>query len=462
MNYQNEMPIDSDYQITNTTSSSASHGKNKIKKRRKRKTPNKNQIKNLSKINFEKFIPSDLTYDTNLTSENNYENYEKDNYTNFDYISPEADRYIYNNIYEKDYNATNNDYDFTIEELFEEMVIKVDDYFQNTINELVDNFCYDLLYILDDSTYIDEIVDDFCEEINDDLKNLFNEINEKDIPQMDFYEEDAEAIFEPFSDPFFIVFLDAHDYSEEPPKIICNKLRNVRAKVSSLSRETRKKLENSYLNLTSQLSQLDEIQNSIDRILIQNKDNYSHLEDLSNQHYKYLCKSKMLEAQLDTISIKSNFFTKTSNLIQKDFDNFTKEDVKTNIQILSRDVQDFLDDQNSFKSDILNKQSQLKKLRNKSNEKYKDFSFLSEIVKNNLDKLSSISSFDLDLESKIDQKSDLLAPKSVQLRSFDESSFLDFKIKCQKVRMDKEKYLDESQVFLNSIKDENLLFNKGT
>lgn len=234
-------------------------------------------------------------------------------------------------------------------------------------------------------------------------------------------------------------------------------MRKLRSKIQSISRETRKKLENSHLNLTTQLAQIDEIQNLIDRISIQNKSYLNHLTELGQQNYKYLCQSKLLEAEIESISIKSNFLTTTSNIVKKDFDNYTNDDVKTNIEILEKEVQSLLDDQNSFKKELFEKHSQLKKYRNNSNETYKDFVFINGIIHSNLDKYISLSSFNSDVES---LKNDNLEPKSVQLRSFEASSFLDFKLKCQKSRMDKEKFLEESQIFIESIKDDNLFYSR--
>lgn len=432
----------SDFQTDALDSVPINQGQSKTKKRRKRKAskqnPNINQA--LKKINIEQFISSDHSNDINSYSGQISEK-------NF---SPAYD-------YNQDFKMISNEYDFTIEELFEEMVCKVGDYFQDSINDLIDNFCYDLLYILDDNSYMEETVDNFCDELMDELKSFFKKVTEKDIPITNFEEEDADSIFEPFSDPFFEVFLDAHDFSEEPPKTTYNNLRKLRSKIQSISRETRKKLENSHLNLTTQLAQIDEIQNLIDRISIQNKSYLNHLTELGQQNYKYLCQSKLLEAEIESISIKSNFFTTTSNIVKKDFDNYTNDDVKTNIEILEKEVQSLLDDQNSFKKELFEKHSQLKKYRNNSNETYKDFVFINGIIHSNLDKYISLSSFNSDVES---LKNDNLEPKSVQLRSFEASSFLDFKLKCQKSRMDKEKFLEESQIFIESIKDDNLFYSR--
>ena len=387
-----------DYPINDSASEPINIEQTKIKKRRKRKSskqnPNLNQ--KLKKINIEQFISSDHTYDMNTYSDKKYENDE--NYENYENYYPEIEQYGYNNFYENGFNSNNNDYDFTIEELFEEMVCKVGDYFQNSINELIDNFCYDLLYILDDSSYIDDIVDSFCEELIDELKYFFQNENEKELPQIVFDEEDAESIFEPFSDPFFAVFLDAHDFSVDPPKSIYNKLRNIRSKVSIVSRETRKKLENSHINLTTQINQIDEIQNLIDRISIQNNSNLKHLEEIRKQNYTYLCQSKQLETEIELISIKSDFYSKTTNLIKKDYENYTNEDVKTSIELLGKNIQNYLDDQNSFKKDLSIRQAQLKKCRNNSNEIYHDFVFINGVVRSNLDKFLAYSNFSLDID----------------------------------------------------------------
>ncbi|KAK8866993.1 hypothetical protein M9Y10_009962 [Tritrichomonas musculus] len=379
------MKSEEDYSTNDGISSSSNFAKRKVKKHKKRKTPKKGSSskKPMTKINLDQFISSDAAYnekgvsDENFRDDNSYYQYNE----NGDYMN--YGRFEKNNDYYDDqfYNAEKG-YDFTVEELFEEMVCKVGDYFQDATNDLIDNFCCDLLYLLDDNRYIEECVDSFCDEIINEVKIIFDEVKENEFPQNDFNEDDADLIFEPFSDPFFAAFLDAFDFSNMPIKPTSNKIRKIRTKVSSIARVTKEKLENSYFNMTLQLNEIDEIQNSINRILIQNDANIITYEGLKKQNYKYLCQLNLLETQIELIGLKTNFYSHSSPQGKIDINSVSREDVNASIQVLSKDIQFYLNDQTSLKKIISDKQIQLKKYRNDVQEMHNDFYFINGMMNN--------------------------------------------------------------------------------
>ncbi|OHS99252.1 hypothetical protein TRFO_08500 [Tritrichomonas foetus] len=430
---------------------------NDTRNRKRRKKSKRPKFQKPIKINFEKFLDSDPENDNQMNSEteksfygyNQKKNYEYENlYENQQnmYLDESED---YHQPLPKDYN-TYNDYEFTVEELFEEMVIKVDDYFQNSIDDMIDSFCYDLLILLDESTYIEDTVNQFVVELSESIQKSMK----FELKSFDFNEEDADYIFEPYSDPFFESFLNASDFYHEPTKISANKIRFLRTKIANSGRDFTNKFEDSFQTLLLNLNELEIARNQENQIKINKELNLKHLKELQKTFFQNEFKLNLLRLKSEAISKKSRELNTKLYKVKEIPEYFSQDDVNFNINVFSKIVQNFLDKQNLLKTKIIHKQDEMITYQNNLQDSRQDSIFLLEMLNKNIDNLLSHSK----IESTINSMN--LSPRATQLTSFeDDTSILSFKLKSHKNFVNKVIELEQSQMFMEEVKADNEFYN---
>lgn len=344
--------------------------------------------------------------------------------------------------------------DLTIEELFELMVCKVGDYFQNVLDDMIDNLCYELLCILDQETNIDEMVNSFRQKINEELKTYFDQLNTEKHSNLDIDSHDySEYIFEPYYEEFFETFLNSHDYCQEIPNIHSNSVKRLLTKVASTTRETKRKLEKCYHDLSYQLSDLDALQNSIKHYQICQDQSIHHLNELKEQEYKYEYLINLYQMQIETISNQSNYMTNSHQIKDKP-EEITRDDIRINTEILSKKIEESFRIKTT-KNDLKNTKKKLLKYKTNGNEILHELTVVNEMM-NGISRAHFYSNIDFNVMP----ASVKIAPMSVQLKSFDRSSISDFKSKFHEIYLETEKSLEESRYFLDTIKEDITMFSQ--
>ena len=381
-------------------------------------------------------------------------------------------------------NYDSDEMEFTVEEIFEEMVCKLSDYFQESIDSMIDGFCYDLLFILDNWEFLEDFIDYFSNEIADEVHDLIQE----EFNNISFAVENPEDIIQPFEDSFFEAFLNAHDYSETPITTFPNLLRAIRSNVADTTRETKKKYDKYHSDLFLLISEIESIRNynktieSNSKII---KVNQKYLQDLEYQ-YKY--RLEYIEKESKFISKQSNLLnslskahtdineTTNTNNLNPDLQNNenAEDDLEMDFNILTSKIKKIISDQNSKRKEFFQKRAELLKHLDNFNESRNYSIFLCDSFRANFELLENLkSTSDVQANSMNESsnsksqpvnnsKAKVSFPYEAQLRSFTESSenmLLNFRLKSKAKRMKNELNLEKSQLFMESVRADNDFFD---